>query len=72
MKNNKEIIKEARVQWGLFVGSKSNQFDQEKVLIKILTKALQAKDKECNARLVMARENRKNKKYYKKLEMWRA
>lgn len=38
----KDIQKQAREIWGLKIGTKSNQFDQEKVLFEIIDLAFQA------------------------------
>lgn len=42
MNQLEQIKKEARVTWGLKIGRKSNQFDQEKVLFEIIDLAHQA------------------------------
>jgi hypothetical protein len=40
MKTKEEILKEAEIEWGLRVGPKSNQREQTRVLLSILSKAL--------------------------------
>lgn len=40
MKTKEEILKEAEIEWGLRVGPKSNQREQTRVLLSILSKAI--------------------------------
>lgn len=45
-------LKQAREQWGLLVGPKSNQFDQETALIKIVDSLLASTQKDMVERCI--------------------
>ena len=50
-KEKEDWKKSAREQWGLLVGPKSSQFDQEKALIKISSSLLSRVEKETENRV---------------------